>query len=398
MAMLSGSNPEQVEEIMKKRSLFRLAAVLMIGAVLFCLIGCGNRSDNNDRSMKSDESQNEAQDESDHEPQTGITRLNFVPAIGHYKVNTRQHYCFYIDTVKYWYEYRGEVSFMVDEDYDYSLLSSQSAMDFIKEVEAIPNDTTEADGPFALKIDMEYKDPDGTTHPIIKTMYGALPENWDTIVKLANELTMQRMEIPVSKKITVVNGNYLREYHHIQEDEYPHGVSLDSIIKELGITYEYLYDETLCFQNGHLDVWTLIGQYTFDYLGMKDYQFYETTQIEKSTEGELKEYAEKHLESITSMNDVSAVGKFRGNGFEIVRSDGFEKWRKDNGADIICSNDDSIGLIIYGNESGDETKSYKAFHCYIDPSHKYLIISPDTPGFAGHAAVNYNDVYDFFQQ
>ena len=54
--------------------------------------------------------------------------------------------------------------------------------------------------------------------------------------------------------------------------------------------------------------------------------------------------------------------------------------------------------IIYGNESGDETKSYKAFHCYIDPSHKYLIISPDTPGFAGHAAVNYNDVYDFFQQ
>ncbi|MCR5275431.1 MAG: hypothetical protein K6E26_08730, partial [Clostridiales bacterium] len=67
---------------MKKRYLFRLAAVLMIGAVLFCLIGCGNRSDNNDRSMKSDESQNEAQDESDHEPQTGITRLNFVPAIG----------------------------------------------------------------------------------------------------------------------------------------------------------------------------------------------------------------------------------------------------------------------------------------------------------------------------
>lgn len=398
MAMLSVSNPEQVEEIMKKTSLFRLAAVLMIGAVLFCIIGCGNRSDNNDRSLKSDESQNEAQDESDHEPQTGITRLNFVPAIGHYKVNTRQHYCFYIDTVKYWYEYRGEVSFMVDEDYDYSLLSSQSAMDFIKEVEAIPNDTTEADGPFALKIDMEYKDPDGTTHPVIRTMYGALPENWDTIVKLANELTMQRMEIPVSKKITVVDGDYLREYHHIQEDEYPHGVSLDSIIKELGITYEYLYDETLCFQNDHLDVWALIDNYTFDYLNMIDYVYFETTPAEVSTEGELKEYAEKHLDHITSTNDLSAVGRFQDYSFEIVRSDCFGTWAKEYGYDIIQYNDGSISLIIYGNESGCETQSYKDFQCYMDPSHKFIIVLPFQGGFAGHIVNTYNVVYDFFQQ
>ena len=256
---------------------------------------------------------------------------------------------------------------MVDEDYDYSLLSSQSAMDFIKEVEAIPNDTTEADGPFALKIDMEYKDPDGTTHPVIRTMYGALPENWDTIVKLANELTMQRMEIPVSKKITVVDGNYLREYHHIQEDEYPHGVSLDSIIKELGITYEYLYDETLCFQDGHLDVWALIDNYTFDYLNMIDYVYFETTPAEVSTEGELKEYAEKHLDHITSTNDLSAVGRFQDYSFEIVRSDCFGTWAKEYGYDIIQYNDGSISLIIYGNESGCETQSYKDFQCYMDP-------------------------------
>ncbi len=376
---------------MKRTSFLRFIAVLMISAVLYCLIGCGIGSSDNSRSSKSDESQNE--------PQTGITRLNFVPAIGHYKVNTRQHYCFYIDTVQYWYKYRGRVSFMVDENYDYSLLNSQSAMDFIKEVEAIPDGTTEADGPFALKIDMEYRDPDGTTHPVKKSVYGALPENWGTIVRLANELTMQKMDIPVSRKITVVDSNYLRKYHHIQEDSYPQDISLDTIIKELGITYEYLYDETLCFQDDHLDVWTLIDVYTFDYLGMKDYIFFETTQVEKTTDGEMKEYAENHLEYITSINDVSAVGRFQDSSFEIVRSDCFEKWRKDNGVDLVLSYDDSISLIIYGNESGsDETQSYRSFQCYIDPSHKYLIILPFKTGFAGHNVNNYNVVYDFFQQ
>lgn len=372
---------------MKKAFLEKLVSALMISSILFCLIGCYSESG---------DAYDVIRPPKPSEPVTEISRLNFVPAIGYYKVNKNLHYCFYIDTEKYWYQYRSGLSFMLESDYDFSLLSSQSALDFIKEVEAIPDGTSESDGPFALKIDMEYKDPDGVTHPVVKRVYGALPENWSNIVKLANELTMQRMEIPDSRRITVVNGSYLSEYHRIREYNYPQGVSLDKIINELGITYEYLYDETLRFQSDHQDVWTLIDKYTFDYLNMTDYSYFDNTQPESSTADELKEYAGKHLDNIISINDVSAVGTFRDYDFEIIRSECFEKWRKDNGVELgQYKYDMGRNLMAYGHESGEETQSCKYFECYIDPSHKYIIVIPDTT--AGYNLRNYNIAYDFFR-
>lgn len=397
------------------KGIFRkLVSVLMIGAVSFCFFGCNSENNKTRKTKKTSESgeSSYAIDSSfidevinssqpaiePAEPATRITRLNFVPATGYYKVNTNLHHCFYIDTEKYWYKYRGYTSFMVDNDYDYSLLYSQSALEFIKEVEAIPDNTTEADGPFALKIDMAYKDPDGTSHTIVKRVYGTLPDNWFAIVKLANDLTMQRMEIPTSREITVVDGEYLKQYHRIHEYHYPRGTSLDDIIKELGITYEYLYDETLLFQDDHLSVWELLDRYTFDHLNMKEYSYFETSPKEPSTPDELKEYAKKHLENITSENDVCVAGTVQKYGFQIVRSDCFEKWRKENGYDIGSPGYyNCVGyLAVTRDASGDETASVKYYECYIDPSHKFIIIVSNTT--EGYSLRNYTVVYDFFHK
>ena len=335
------------------------------------------------------------------EPETGIVRLNFVPATGYYKVNSDTHHCFYIDPTGYWDRYdfhRPDVSFMVFNDYDLSLLSSESAFEFIKEVEAIP-DSSEKNGPFAYKIDMEYKDKDGTRHTVLKKGYGKVPDNWIKIVKLANDLTMQRLEIPYDTKITVIDAEYLIKYYHIRPEYIPHGVSLDDMIKELNITYEYLYDETTALRTDHMSLDYLLDKYAFDYLKMTEYSYFENTTHQISSPEELKEYAEKHLTDIKSSDELSIGGTFNDQYIEIVRSDHFEAWKRANGVENgPYKHDKSINLKQYEEAHKNEpTYGGKLLECYIDPSKKFIIILPDSTGAYGGPR-NYNIVYDFFHQ
>ena len=367
----------------------KLISVLLTGALMTGIAGCA----------KMEKKLVDFPEKKPVLPKTGIVRLNFVPAIGHYKVNQRTDYCFYIDCEGYWDKYRApDVSFMVSDDYDYSLLASESAFEFIKEVESI-EDRSIPGAPFAYKIDMEYKDNDGTRHTVLKKGYGQLPSNWLKIIKLANDLTMGKMEIPSSSKITVVDGNYFLEYHRIQEHNYPRGVSLDDILKELKIDYEYLYDATTRYDTHHDSAEYLIDKYSFEYLKMKDYSYFEDTKAVTSTPEELKAYAEKHLKNITSINETSAVGSFKDKIFEIVRTDHFEDWRREHGAEIgQYKYDQSINLRVYDEGMKNQpTYAGRILECWLDPSHKFVIILDDTMNM-NTGMRNYNLVYDFFKQ
>ena len=73
---------------MKRKPIKKLIAVLLTGAIMTGIAGCAK----NDKtpSWYTEEKKPEL-------PDTGIVRLNFVPAVGYYKVNDRTDYCFHID-------------------------------------------------------------------------------------------------------------------------------------------------------------------------------------------------------------------------------------------------------------------------------------------------------------
>lgn len=92
------------------------------------------------------------------------------------------------------------------------------------------------------------------------------------------------------------------------------------------------------------------------------------------SEAELKEYAESKLQTIDSLSDKSARGKFQKSDFVIVRSDRFKEWLNANNLNNLKYSN-GYAILEYDYTWEFAATGFYTIDVYRDPSDKFIIIT-----------------------
>lgn len=345
----------------------KILALLLVIAIAMFAVGCFKENKSNAK---------------EPEIKDGITRFNFLACTG----NVEYPNCFELDV-------RGhaKLSFMDTEDYDFSLLESESAHKLIDKIEALPETFDDSD-PLAYRIEMSYITPDGTTHDVTRAGYGhgslAFPEDWKEIVDLVNEITMDEAEITYNTTIRSVDSRFLRDYYDITEDMMPEGASLNDLIKKYSLDYETLLGVHSQYK-GYNALENLINDFIYDYYELPSLKLHPNNEPKSSTPEELHAYAESMFDSILESDDRCVKGTFQDSVFAIVRFECLKEWSKDNGYDgLNYVNGDEVALqLTIPIADGGEFKEMRLYEVFREPTDKFVIVSTSVN-------MNYKDIYD----
>ena len=250
-------------------------------------------------------------------------------------------------------------------------LKSEDAVQLIDEIKKIP-DATEDSGKLAFKIELVYTDQDTAVHEINKIGYDSFPDNWDTIVGLIDKLYEGKSNLTNSKDIVTIDSKYLQEHYEITDDMLPGDATIDNMITALPITYETLYAGGLR-QNEYFDINKAVEDYKQLYFDMPSHQLTTGIPVVASSEEELKEFAEQRFDEVKAIGQYSASATYKGNDFQVVRTDMVEQWLDQyEGAKI----EKSQGVFVYRRTWYDgELQANDQNHIYIDTSERFLIFS-----------------------
>lgn len=92
------------------------------------------------------------------------------------------------------------------------------------------------------------------------------------------------------------------------------------------------------------------------------------------SEAELKEYAESKLQTIDSLSDKSARGKFQKSDFVIVRSDRFKEWLNENNLNNLKYSN-GYAILEYDYTWEFAATGFYTIDVYKDPSDRFIIIT-----------------------
>lgn len=283
--------------------------------------------------------------------QTKINSLNFISATG----DAQNTNCLFASSYA--------TSFMENGTYNVSNLQSESALQLIKEIEAIP-DPANAQGPLAFKIELVYTDEKAQVHEVKKTGYGAFPANWDTVVKLVNDITENRAGITASKDIVTIDADYILANYDISDDVLPEDVTVEDLVRDIPITYDKLYDPAEPF-----DLDKAIYDFTDSYYDISSHKLYKFMPS-ASTTAEMQAFADHRLDSVESTTTMSATGKLGEYVFEIYKYDEFQTYISNSEyADLITTTDGSLRYTY-----SDEEKTQE-LDVYVDSSNRFIVLT-----------------------
>ena len=273
--------------------------------------------------------------------------------------------------------------------HDETLLSGETAMKLIDEINSLPDVYGDENDDPAYMIDLHYYDENHIEHNSKKNGYGGFPDNWKQIIAYTNEISEGREGLTDSTDLVRVDADHLREHFGITDDMLPEGVTVEEFFEIYPVTYFDLYNSTgltsvLITDN--------IRDFKYGYYNLISHRIYKDTVPATSDAQSLKEYAEENLDSITSADDICVTGTFMDHEFQIVRFDNFEKWQTDTGVDRVnVKYDDDTIDIYYDREAGYEGAFYREKHLvYVDPSNRFLIITEDQ--------INYDVINAYFNR
>lgn len=313
--------------------------------------------------------------------QPWLSSLDFIAATGD-KTHPNS-----VSLSKYGVRFKSFRSGGGSEKADNSWLTSDDALKLIDMVGAMPDVLGNEEDDLAYEIRLSYYDKKENNIRLLKKGYGAFPENWKEIVDQVNKVTHNVAKITDSTEITRIDGKYLKKNFDVDESLLPGGVTLDDFVKAMEIDYKDLFGV-----GSYYDFNRGFSEFNYKYLNIGDYRLYNDTASETSSPEELKAFAEEHLDRITSQNDICIGGSYLGTFYDIVRFDHVDEWKKEHNINttVGSSIDESIDFEYWQDSRGDETGVGKVYHVYVEPEHRFLIISYIEP--------DYREIYGFFNR
>ena len=248
------------------------------------------------------------------------------------------------------------------------LMTGETAMKLIDEIRSLPDVFGNENDPFAYEIRLQYYDENKDRVMVIKTGYGAFPDNWGTIVSYTNEISTVH-KLTDSTDLVVIDADLLRTEFGMSDDMFPEDVTVEKFLEDTGISYPDLYSPHFILEN-------TVRYYAYDYYKLASHRIKEDTAASASDEAQLEEYAGEHLDSIDQVSDISVKGLFEGYEFDIVRFDSFDEWKNESGVKGNKEDFDHTIDIYYERPVGPEGMTRRETHyVYVDPSNRFLIIT-----------------------
>ena len=272
--------------------------------------------------------------------------------------------------------------YMNEEKLDFRgrrLLKQKEALELAHEVEKIP-DSSPVEGECSYIIRIKYIE-DGVEKNIEKNGYDTFPENWDDIIDLTNIVSGEyHGQITNSTELAVIDANYFREYNLLPDESIiPEGMSVDDVIKGADITYLTIYDPISHGYTTERRVRKAITDYVFDYYDLKSHQIDGIDgNHPKSSEDEMREFAESRLDEYNSNNctEYNCWGTYNGESYLIIRYDMVRAWLADEEEKYYRSSFTSsyhqYEVTIKYEVSAFRTSTWNVF---VDGSGKFLILT-----------------------
>lgn len=244
----------------------------------------------------------------------------------------------------------------------------ETALKLKDELLALPDVLGDENDPESYFISMRYYDDEHNEVNVQKLGYGQFPANWDLIVSYVNSIS-DRDKLTNSTDIVVVDAELLRREFDLTQSMLPPGVTVEQFIEDTDLNYFSLYD-------GYYNTKAQVMKYKYDYYNLTSHRIKNDTTASPSDSASLKEYAKANLDTIESESDICIIGDFMDYGFQIVRFDSFDTWKKENGVSGTVGNPDGTEDIMYDIDLHMEGMHKTETHyVYVDPSYRFLIIT-----------------------
>lgn len=303
----------------------------------------------------------------------GIRFLRFIAATG----NKENDNCIFISNN--YGAYGKKLS-------NYRQLTSDTAYELIEEVTALPDVYGDESEPFAYYISLDYYGENKNYVEVDKYGYGGFPDNWIKIVELTNSVAEKEIErLTYSTDIVEINGDLLRKEFGITDEMLPKGVTVDKFAEDSNFTYRDLYEN-------YFNTQYYVSNYCYDYYDFAQYKITKDSVAAASDSKALKEYAESHLEEITSESDISVAGKSNRQFMEIVRFDCFDEWKTLNDIseyDLMTNDDQTLDIRQMVQLQQEGMLGVNQRYIFVDKTNRFLII------ISGVSYPDYNFIYDF---
>lgn len=251
-------------------------------------------------------------------------------------------------------------------------MRSETAMKLIGEINKLPDVLGEEDGKYAYEIELVYYDENSEKQFATKCGFDGFPDNWGTIVSYANEITPDYLNdggLTDSTDIVTVDKDFLKANFDFSEDMLPDGVTAEQFIEEAGLTYEKI--------SSSFRMDRCVREFKYAYYDFVSHRIKKDTRPSPSDMDSLKQYAEKNLDSIDSYEEYSVRGRFKDGGYEIVRFDCFEEWKREKGVtgDTVNPKDETLDIFYECDAGMEDMKYIDDYFVYVDPSNRFLIIT-----------------------